>query len=187
MTPTNPIKRAWRIASAILLVAVTAAALSIVVPSLFGYERYVITGGSMTGSIDRGSVLFEKPVPVSELRRGDVITYEPPAGSGAAGNVTHRIHAMRSNSRGRLVLRTKGDANRAPDPWTFTLDRATQPRAEFHLPHVGFVLMALQDRTARMLLIGLPAILVALSVLAGLWREAGTEARREGGGTEVAA
>ena len=133
----------------------------------------------MTGSIDRGSVVFAKPVPVSELRRGDVITYEGPRGQAPAGKITHRIHAIDRRASGETVLRTKGDANDSPDPWTFTLDRPTQPRAELHVPWVGLPLIALQDRTARMLGLGLPALLVAISVLAGLWREAGKEARRE--------
>ena len=71
------------------------------------------------------------------------------------------------------MFRTKGDANPVKDPWTFTLSRPTQARVVFHVPYVGFALAALADRKLRMVLIGVPALLVALSVLAGLWREAG--------------
>jgi hypothetical protein len=35
---------------------------------------------------------------------------------------------------------------------------------------------ALSDRRARILIVGVPAALIALATLAGLWREAGTEA-----------
>jgi signal peptidase I len=187
MNASTHIRRAWRVASTVVLLAITLVAVGIVVPGLFGFERYVVTGGSMNGSIDRGSVVFAKPAPVSELKRGDVITYEGPKGEAPAGKITHRIHSIDHSRSGGAVLRTKGDANGSPDPWTFTLDRATQPRAEFHVPRVGLALIALQDRTVRMLALGLPALLVALSVLAGLWREAGTEPRREETGAEVAA
>lgn len=146
------------------------------VPALLGFERYVITGRSMTGTYDKGSVVFERAVPPSELRVGDVITYDPPSG-GPRGLVTHRIVAIGQRD-GRRVYRTRGDANAAADPWEFTLPDPLQARAVFSVPYVGFLLAALSDRGARMVVIGLPALLVALAVLGNLWREAGTEARR---------
>ena len=50
---------------------------------------------------------------------------------------------------------------------------------------MGYAFGALGIRWVRMLLIGLPALLVALTVLAGLWRDAGQELRTRGAGTEV--
>jgi signal peptidase len=44
------------------------------------------------------------------------------------------------------------------------------------VPYVGFALAALGRRDLRMLIIGLPAGLIALMSIAGLWREAGIEA-----------
>ena len=78
-----------------LATALCAACLSLaglmLLPGLLGYQRYVITSGSMTGTYDRGSVVFDKVVPVSDLRVGDAITYMPPPGSGPSGRITHRI------------------------------------------------------------------------------------------------
>jgi signal peptidase len=145
------------------------------VPAILGYERYVITGGSMTGTYDRGSVLFAEAVPPADLRVGDVITYDPPNG-GPGGLVTHRIATIEERD-GRRVYRTKGDANAAADPWKFTLPDPLQARAVFAVPYVGHLIGALSDRGTRMLVIGLPALLVALGVLAALWRDAGREAR----------
>jgi signal peptidase len=147
------------------------------VPTLFGFQRYVVTGKSMTGAIDRGSVAFEKAVPVRQLHVGDVITFTPPASSGIHHRVTHRIAAIGQDRSGRAIFRTKGDANSARDPWKFTLDQPTQPRVDFHVPYVGYVLMALSDRETRMLLIGGPAVIIALLALVGMWRQAGEEAR----------
>jgi signal peptidase len=115
-------------------------------------------------------------VPTSSLKVGDVITYDPPAGAGPAGLVTHRIVAITPQPNGTRVFRTKGDANPVKDPWTFSLSNRTQARVAFHLPYVGFALAALAERKVRMLIIGIPALLVALSVLAGLWRETGETA-----------
>ena len=47
----------------------------------------------------------------------------------------------------------------------------------FHVPYVGFGIAALSDRRWRMLIIGIPAALIALMTLRGLWREA--EPKRE--------
>ena len=69
-------------------------------------------------------------------------------------------------------------SNAKADPWTFELHRRTQARVAFHVPYVGYVLSALSIRWVRMLAIGLPALLIALSLLAGLWREAGEEPQR---------
>ena len=148
-------------------------------PALMGWERYVIVSGSMTGTYDRGSLVYDRVVPTADLKVGDVITYDPPAGAGPAGLVTHRIHAITRGPNGERLFRTKGDFNAAPDSWTFTLRRPTQARVAFHLPYVGFLLAALADRSIRMVIIGIPALLVALSVLAGLWREAGETAAAE--------
>jgi signal peptidase len=177
-TSPSPARRARRLAGGLLTAAAVALAAVVLVPALLGFQRYVITSGSMTGTYDRGSLVFDRVVPTASLEVGDVITYDPPAGA-PAGLVTHRIHEIKTQN-GTRVYRTKGDFNATADPWTFTLQNRTQARVAFHLPYVGFALAALADRSLRMLVIGIPALLVALSVLAGLWREAGetvTEAR----------
>jgi signal peptidase len=176
--PSSPLRR---IAGGLLTAVAVALAAVVLVPALLGYQRYVITSGSMTGTYDRGSIVYDRVVPTGSLRVGDVITYDPPPGAGPAGLVTHRIVAIRPQREGVRVFRTKGDANPVRDPWTFTLSRPAQARVAFHLPYVGFLLAALADRRLRILVVGVPALLVALSVLAGLWREAGetaAEARR---------
>jgi signal peptidase len=174
--------------TAISLVAVVCVALAAAtaIPAALGMEHYVIVGGSMTGTIDRGSIVFEKPVPVSALRVGDVITYTPPAGEGPGGLVTHRIFSIHRSPAGSRLFRTKGDANQSADPWHFTLDTPTQPRVLAHVPYLGYLLAALEIRWVRMLAIGVPALLIAISVLAGLVTEARDERLLESGNGEGA-
>ena len=121
-------------------------------PSALGYERYVITGGSMSGTFERGSVAFEKEVPVDTLRRGDVITYLPPATP--ASRTWSRTASSPSSppEGGGLLYRTQGDANPDPDPWRFELTEPTQPVVEHTVPLVGHAFIALADRDTRMLL-----------------------------------
>ena len=155
------------------MVAGLAGAVAMVVLPLAGYERYVITGGSMGDTIGRGSVLWAQKAPTATLRVGDVITYTPPRGSGPQGMVTHRIVSIERDAGGRRRYRTKGDANASVDPWRFHLDEPTQARAAFHVPHVGYVLAAASDRTLRTIGIGIVALLIVMTTLARLWREAG--------------
>lgn len=169
--PRSPRKRLGTALATALCAACLSLAGLMLLPGLLGYQRYVITSGSMTGTYDRGSVVFDKVVPVSDLRVGDAITYMPPPGSGPSGRITHRIVWIGSDKFGRQVLRTKGDANEAADPWTFTLDGATQARVAFHVPYVGYVLSALAIRQVRMAVIGLPALLIAFAVLVGFLRD----------------
>ncbi len=162
------------------MVAVILACAAYLLPHLLGYERYVITGGSMSGSIEKGSIVFEKPRPVEDLAVGDVITYLPPADSGVTDLVTHRIVEITTDERGELVMRTQGDANADVDPWTFSLVEDTQPVVEATVPLVGHALIALADREVRMIVIGVPAGIIALLALVelvrnlvGMWAERG--------------
>jgi len=162
------VRRSLRLATSALLLVVTVGAGAYVVPGLFGYERYVITGGSMSGSIDKGSIAFEKAVPVEDLVVGDVITYLPPTESGVTTLVTHRIVAFLPGEDGTRILRTQGDANPDPDPWSFTLAAGTQPVVEYAVPHLGHVFVALADPQVRLVVVGLPAALIALVALKDL-------------------
>lgn len=154
----------------LLLVVLTLVAAAYVLPSLLGYERYVITGGSMAGTYDKGSIVFEKQVPAAELEVGDVITYQPPPASGVTTLVTHRIVEAGRSPEGERVFVTQGDANPDPDPWLFSLTSGEQPVAEFAVPYAGWALIALADRDVRVLVVGVPAALVALLSLVQLAR-----------------
>ncbi len=150
----------------------------LLIPAALGYQRYVIVSGSMTGTYDRGSIVYDKEVPVSGLRVGDPITY-PRASRRLAREAADSPHRLdRPNGGGEEIYRTKGDANETADPWTFTLEKPAQAKVAFSVPYVGYFLAALSIPTVRMLAIGIPAVLVAFLILAGIWRDAGEEARR---------
>src|SRR5215210_6057398 len=170
-------RRIARVVSTLVVAAGLLFGALLVVPAALGWQRYVIVSGSMTGTYDRGSLVLDEVVPVEQLREGDVITYRPPAGSGPAGLVTHRIAELTTDEVGVRTFRTKGDANGAADPWTFHLPKGEQARVRASVPYLGFALAALGRRDLRLLIVGLPAGLIALMSIAGLWRDAGLEAR----------
>jgi len=166
-----------KVLSGVIVAAGLCLAAAMLLPAAFGYGRYVITSGSMTGAYDRGSIVFDKPVPVSDLKVGDAITYSPPASSGVDGLLTHRIISIKSHGKDGLSYRTKGDANPSPDPWRFQLDQPTQAKVAFSIPYVGYGIAALSMLPIRMIIIGVPALLIAFALIARMWREAGEEAR----------
>jgi signal peptidase I len=165
-------RKGQRLTSALLTFVAVALAAAMLLPTLAGFGRYVITSGSMTGTYDTGSIVYTKQAPVAQLRTGDVITYAPPRGQSPTQLVTHRIVSIRRGPDGRRIFRTKGDANAAADPWKFSLDQPTQARVAFGVPFLGRLVSALSDRQTRMLLIGVPALLVALFAFVQVVRDA---------------
>jgi signal peptidase I len=178
MDEAAPGRRALRLLGALATVLCLLLAAVLLIPAALGFQRYVIVGGSMTGTYDRGSIVFDREVPASSLKVGDTITYQPPPGTSSEKLVTHRIAWIGTDRQGERTYRTKGDANETADPWTFNLDKPDQAKVAFSVPYLGYALAALSIPSVRMLAIGVPAVLVALLILVGIWREAGEEARR---------
>lgn len=176
--PARLLAKFARGASGVVLVLVTVAVVgAMLVPTLLGYNLYAIDGGSMEPTIQRGALAYDREVPVSELRRGDVITYVPP---GHSRVVTHRIiEIARPDPRGGPVYRTQGDANARADMRTFRLDRASQARFSFSIPVVGWLLLYLGTPIVKVLALGLPALLIAVWIVASLWREGGRALREQ--------
>ena len=184
----SPAARVGSALSSLLMLAVLLVSAGYLVPSLLGYQRYIITGGSMTGTYDRGSIVFEKARPSAALEVGDVITYLPPPSSGVTDLVTHRIVRKTPGADGGFVFRTKGDANPYRDPWKFTLDDTSQPVVTYSVPYVGWVFLFLSDPRHRTWAIGGPAAAVALLSLLQAARNARQErASRANGGAPVPA
>ena len=168
-----------KVLSGVIVAAGLCLAATMLLPAAFGYQRYVITSGSMTGTYDRGSIVFDQTVPTSNLKVGDAITYSPPASSGVHGLITHRIVSIKDHGKHGVSYRTKGDANPNADPWRFKLDQPTQAKVTFAIPYIGYGIAALSMLPIRMIIIGLPALLIAVALIARTWREAGEEARAQ--------
>ena len=162
VSPSQPAPSGWSRLVVVLGVFMPVTVLALL-PIGLGLERYVVTNDDMAPAIDRGSVVLERKVPVSDLRAGDVITFRPPGGAGVEGRVTRRIVSI---DAGRAL--TRADARRAPDPWTLPLDRPTEQRVVAALPYVGYVYLAVIDSGRELaggvLGIGVLALVVALLV-----------------------
>lgn len=149
-------------------------------PRTGAYRTLTVLSGSMRPMIEPGDVVVVRPVPTSELRVGDVITFTTPGPDRAT--VTHRIIEVVEPGV-RPVVRTKGDNNNAPDPWSARLESGTGWRVAGVVPVVGRGINVLSRPSFRVIASrGLPALLavVWIASLVPSWR------RREGEATPVA-
>jgi hypothetical protein len=67
------------------------------------------------------------------------------------------------------LIRTKGDANSAPDPWTARLDGSTTWRVRAVVPKLGWLIVWLRDPLLRLLTVFLAPTLFALLALWRIW------------------
>lgn len=158
----------WRSARNVLAVLFWIAVFGILgltcIPRVAGFQTFVLSGHSMTGSINYGSLVVSKPVAVRTLKRGDIVTFDP---SWSPRPVTHRIVKIERRNN-RLAFWTKGDANRERDPAAQSFSRRVD-LYRLHIPFVGWALWAL-DRFG-FLLLGIPAFAIGLMEMIKLWRE----------------
>ncbi len=170
---------AWRwtkrLAAAAALAAATAVVLGLAAitigPHLFRYQALVVRSGSMSPTIPTGSIVFYRPVQAAQVKVGDVIVFSEPGRVDT--KVTHRVYAIGSDRNGRY-FETKGDANGGPDPWRVPAV-GTGWKAVRHVPSVGYLLVDIHSTYGRLLLLLVPAALLAAITLAEIW-----EGRRRG-------
>jgi signal peptidase I len=123
------------------------------------WQGHPVLSGSMEPVLPTGSVAVMRQVPTSELRVGDVVTFRAP--SNPQRLVTHRITSITTED-GQRLYETKGDANRANDPWKVTLRGDVSYRLHGDIPYVGYAAVWLRQPQMRTGLLGAGALL-------GLW------------------
>ena len=107
------------------------------------YRTLTVLTGSMKPAYPPGSVVMVVPIPIDDVAVGDVVTYRIPVDDRRV--VTHRVVKVVEPG----VIRTKGDANAARDPWTARLTGQRAWKVQASVPGAGYVLSALQDRMLR--------------------------------------
>jgi signal peptidase I len=152
-------------------VVVVVAALAVVaavglVPLLTGASTYTVLTGSMQPTLPVGAVVVVRPVPVERIAVGDVVTFlahDP--GTSATRIVTHRVIGIDPGP----VLRTRGDANDAPDPGA-TVAADVRGVLWYSVPWVGRIpstsWLLLAGGVSLLLAGGVSLLLVGASVLA---------------------
>jgi signal peptidase I len=144
--------------AAVLTAAIAALALVVVV---FHIEVRPVLTGSMVPTYGPGALLVTKPVPVTNLHRGTIVLFVPP---GQRAEFAHRITSV-SGDRSHPIITTKGDANKAPDPWRAQLDSATVPEVVATVPWLGRLMVGLRG-PIQIVLIVLGGLIIGVG---GTW------------------
>ena len=166
-------------AGALLVAALLALAAGIAVRADVVRVSRVLTG-SMDPTIPPGSVVVSRPVQPDSVGRGDVVVFLPPPPFGTGGTpVVHRIVAV-EHKDGDVLLRTKGDANEAEDPWTINASRSTLHEVAWSSPAAGRA-ADLLARGGGSVLLTVVVGAVAVRLLVALWRP---RERRHAAGVE---
>jgi signal peptidase I len=142
-------------------------------PHVLGYRTMTMLTGSMAPNIEPGDVVVSTPLDVQDVEVGMVITYHIPIDDHRV--VTHRVIEVDHTADGTVSVRTQGDANDAPDPWTAVLTGDTAYHMQAVVPEIGNVITALRDPVlTKALVYGAPALLAGWMLLS-IWRPARNE------------
>jgi signal peptidase len=137
-------------------------------PRLGWYRPMTVLSGSMEPSFYPGDLVIVRPKATRDVKVGDVITYNVPVGDHHVES--HRIVDILSNTDGKLVFRTQGDANNAVDPWTAVVETPKVWTVAFPLRWFGWPIHWLRDPLVhRIAIFGGTGIAVLLKLIS-IWR-----------------
>jgi len=166
----------------LVIVAVVGLFVSTAVPQVVGADHsFVVRSDSMSPSIDAGAVVYVESVPAVELSEGDVITFRGSTGTDAK-RVTHRIVGV-VKENGERQFRTKGDANEEADSALVSPEQVVG-RVAFHVPLIGYVVTFAETDLGLVLLVVIPAGVLALTEIRDLLRAPHTAAEGDEDGSD---
>lgn len=144
-------------------VVIAAAALLLALgigPRTGRYRTLTVLSGSMAPGIPVGAVIVDTPERPDQIRVGQVISYQIPIADHRVES--HRVIQVLPDGE-HPAIRTKGDANRAPDPWTAVVTGSTVWRMRKVVPDAGWAILALRQPAVHHALVwGLPGVLAVL-------------------------
>lgn len=121
---------------AVLLAALVAGCIVVVAAVTSGdWQVQPILSGSMRPGFPVGGVVAVQRVPASSLQVRDVVLFHPPGHPN--DTYVHRIISMTKSPSG-YIIKTQGDANQYPDPWTIRFKGKWAYEARFTLPLIGY-------------------------------------------------
>ncbi|HEX9993070.1 MAG TPA: signal peptidase I, partial [Acidimicrobiales bacterium] len=141
------------------------------------YQLLPVLSDSMAPGMPAGALAVSVPVPVTTVRVGDVLTLRSPIGDHAV--VTHRVIEV-VEAGDHPVVRTRGDANEADDPWLARLDGERAWRVWAVVPKAGTAVTALRSVAPRLAFTVVAPVALVLLALVWIWAPAGGPERPEG-------
>ncbi len=140
--------------------------LAALVPFAVGHKTFTVMSGSMEPAIRTGDLVIDERIRPLEARVGDIVTFDEPGASRRL--VTHRVRSVRADGA-HVRLATKGDANNTVERWSAPAGGQIG-RVVYRLPTLGYALAYFRTPYARIALLVLPALALAVYELVRLWR-----------------
>ena len=145
-------------------------------PNLGWYRTETVLSGSMKPYFGPGDIVVVTPEATRDVRVGQVISYHIPVGDHHVQS--HRVIEVVRGGDHPLV-RTKGDANASPDPWTARLNGGTAWQVRAVVPKVGWAIVWLRTPAIRRVAIFALPLLLAILGLLRIWRVPGNDQQDE--------
>ena len=164
------------LARLLLAFALLALVLLGLLPNLGWYRTETVLSGSMKPYFSPGDIVVVTPEATRDVRVGQVISYHIPVGDHHVQS--HRVIKVVRGGAHPLV-RTKGDANAAPDPWTARLNGGTAWQVRAVVPKAGWAIVWLRTPAIRRFAIFALPLLLAILGLLRIWRAPGNDERDE--------
>ena len=138
---------------------------AVTVPIAFGMHPLTVLTGSMRPGIQPGDMVVDQPISASDIRVGDIVTFQDPHES---RTITHRVRRIEiSDGQARVV--TRGDANDTVERWAIPVTGKVG-RVEYQVPKIGYPVTWSHTRNGRLAMVSLPALLLTISALLRIWR-----------------
>ena len=165
--PAGFVKKLLYAALVIALVALAVVLAAAAAPRFLGYGMLVVTGGSMGDSIPNGSLVAAHWLDRDDVEVGDVILARGETAGSYARPKLHRVVSLQRDA-GQVVVRTKGDANKAEDPLLYVLpDRVLTPA--YDVPYLGFLVAVVSSPLGWLLVVAVPGTILCLLALRSIW------------------
>ncbi|MCI2975772.1 MAG: signal peptidase I [Ferrimicrobium sp.] len=129
------------------------------------WELLPVLSGSMSPGMPTGSIAFAQREPISDLKLHDVAVFHPPNSTRVI--YLHRVISLK-RVHGEVVVRTKGDANPVPDPWTLHITSSTVYIVRYSVSHAGYVVLWVHSKTGREVILTVAGLLAFALVVSAL-------------------
>ncbi|MBS3983026.1 MAG: signal peptidase I [Dethiobacter sp.] len=148
------------------------------VPTVAGYQLYIVLSGSMSPAFETGSIVLVRQLEPALVQVNDIITYYDPERQDTI--TTHRVVEILPTQP--LMFVTRGDANDANDTVPVFADNLVG-RVAFSLPYLGYLFSFVNTGAGILFLIIVPSLLMIASELRKLMSYVAVhESVKKGGG-----
>ena len=152
------VKKAWSIASTVLVVLIVLCAVFLMGTRLIGYRVYSVISGSMEPELSVGDLLYVRPVDPTEIEVGDDISFVLNEDLVVATHRVVRIDAEKQH------IYTKGIANEIEDSEPVHFKNVIGV-VDFNLPLLGYVSDYIQSSPGMYITIAAVSVMIVLVFL----------------------